>query len=118
VQKSILGHIDCPACGAPKGMRITHDKNEEPFGFCEAECGQQLRIGGNPRRVRLFVARHAWAAKPVPVTEARPEPEKPVTVTGKKQPAKVPEPVAVTVPPAKRSAFDDAMSMFGVGGKP
>ena len=83
MSKDILGHIDCPSCGTVKGMRITHDKNAEPFGFCEAECGQQLRIGGNPRRVQQFVKRHPWAgtvtaptpaAKPVTVTPTAPPP--------------------------------------------
>lgn len=60
--KAVLGYIDCPACGTAKGMRITPDKNGDPFGFCEAECGQQLRVGGDKRRVRSFVARYPWAA--------------------------------------------------------
>ena len=58
----VLGHIDCPTCGTVGGMRITHDKNGDPFGYCEAECSQQLRIGGDARRVRKFLARHPWAA--------------------------------------------------------
>lgn len=77
----ILGHIDCPSCGTKGGMRITHDKNGDPFGFCEAECNQQMRIGGNPRRVALFLKMYPWAAGaaesvPVTVTDA-PEPEAP-----------------------------------------
>jgi hypothetical protein len=108
--REVLGHIDCPSCGTDKGMRITHDKNGEPFGYCEAECSQQLRIGGDLRRVRKFVARYPWAAKPgadtggpsaaAPVTETKPAP-KPVTVTAPKAPAK---PVPVTVPAAKPKA--------------
>lgn len=108
--REVLGHIDCPSCGTAKGMRITHDKNGEPFGYCEAECSQQLRIGGDLRRVRKFVARYPWAAKPgtdtggpsaaAPVTETKPAP-KPVTVTAPKAPAK---PVPVTVPAAKPKA--------------
>lgn len=34
--REVLGHIDCPACGTAGGMRVTLDKNAEPFGFCEA----------------------------------------------------------------------------------
>ncbi len=87
-EKEVLGYIDCPACGHQGGMRITHDKNSEPFGFCEANCNQQLRIGGSARRVALFVARHPWAAKPVPVPV--PIPEKPAAPAPEKTP--VPEP--------------------------
>lgn len=68
-EKKILGHIDCPACSTPGGMRITADKNGDPFGFCEAECNAQLRIGGNARRVAAFLRRYPWAAeKTVTVT--------------------------------------------------
>lgn len=71
--KEILGHIDCPTCGTAKGMRITHDKNGEPFGYCEAECNQQMRIGGDKRRVKAFAARYPWAMPPaVPVTAPAP----------------------------------------------
>lgn len=81
-ERQILGHIDCPTCGTKGGMRITHDKNGEPFGYCEAECSQQMRIGGDKRRVAAFVARHPWAAgaaaaKPAaaaPVTAPAPAP--------------------------------------------
>lgn len=90
-EKKVLGHIDCPACGTAGGMRVTHDKNGEPFGFCEAECNQQMRVGGSPRRVALFVARYPWAAKPEPV---------PVTVTEKK-PAPEAKPAPVPVPEKK-----------------
>lgn len=44
-------------------MRVTLDKNGDPFGYCEAECSQQMRIGGDARRVRKFLARFPWAAK-------------------------------------------------------
>lgn len=87
--RDILGHIDCPTCGTAKGMRITADKNGDPFGFCEANCGQQLRIGGDKRRVRDFVARHPWAGQPV--TEPTPE-KKPVTVTAPKSQEPEPKP--------------------------
>lgn len=88
-EKIVLGYVDCPACGTVGGMRVTHDKNGEPFGFCEANCNQQLRIGGSPRRVALFVGRYPWAAKPVPVTVTEKKPDaatekKPVQVQEKK----------------------------------
>lgn len=116
--KAVLGHIDCPSCGAVKGMRITQDKNGAPFGFCEAECGQQLRIGGDKRRVRSFVARYPWAAG------------EPVTVTGDEAVAvqvvaPVPVPVAAPVAtpvvpepvkPVKRSPLQDAAAYLLSGG--
>lgn len=86
--RDILGHIDCPICGTAKGVRITLDKNDEPFGFCEAECLQQFRIGGNARRVQKFIDRYPWAA---PVT-AQPAAAKPVTVTEPPKPVQVQEP--------------------------
>jgi hypothetical protein len=92
--KQILGHIDCPTCGTAKGMRITHDKNGEPFGYCEAECSQQMRIGGDARRVRKFVERHPWAAAPGTGTGTAP-PSAPAPVTAP-QPKKLP--VTVTAP--------------------
>lgn len=107
-EKTILGHIDCPTCGTAKGMRITHDKNGEPFGYCEANCNQQMRIGGDKRRVAAFVARYPWAMPPaVPVTDTGAKPA----------PAAKPEPVTAPAPaskPAKpRSAFDDALAILG-----
>lgn len=83
-------------------MRITADRNGDPFGYCEAECSQQLRIGGDARRVRKFIERHPWAAgKPaepaqpaaVPVTATVPEPK----------PAAAPVPAPATAPKAKRA---------------
>lgn len=91
--KTVLGHIDCPTCGTVKGMRITLDKNQHPFGFCEAECGQQLRVGGDLRRVAKFVSRHPWAAA-IPVTVTVTEPAAPA-------PATVPAPAAP--PPAAKA---------------
>ena len=113
--RAVLGHIDCPTCGAVKGMRITHDKNNHPFGYCEADCSQQLRIGGDQRRVKTFVDRHPWAAPPVtgqaapaaPVT-ATPAPAKPAPVTAKKP---APAPVTVTAPAKKAGPFDFLTSM-------
>lgn len=111
--KAVLGHIDCPSCGTAHGMRITMDKNGEPFGFCEAECGQQLRVGGDKRRVKAFVARYPWAAGEA-VPDAPKAPEKPVTV---KAPAAAPAPEPVPVKPvAKRSALQDAAAYLLSGG--
>jgi hypothetical protein len=100
MSRAALGHIACPTCGAQ--MRVNNDKNGDPFGHCE-HCGQQLRVGGNSRRVGLFVGRYPWAAKggdavPVPTT------------TPPKPPA--PPPVAAPAPaPKKRTAspFDFLM---------
>lgn len=112
--RAVLGHIDCPTCGTAKGMRITPDKNGHPFGYCEAECSQQMRIGGDARRVRKFVERFPWAEAPgagpaVPVPEVKPA-EKPVPVTAAKPAAK---PVTVSAPvekPVKKAGpFDFLM---------
>jgi len=53
-EKTIHGRIDCPCCGTEKGVRITQDKNGKPFGFCDAKCGIQLRIGGDTYREAEF----------------------------------------------------------------
>lgn len=94
-------------------MRITLDKNGDPFGYCEAECNQQMRIGGDKRRVQKFVSRYPWAAgqqqsQPVTVTETVTETEKPAQAA--------PKPVTET-PPAtvkKRGGLDDALKILGV----
>lgn len=102
----VLGHIDCPSCGTSKGMRITHDKNGAPFGYCEATCSQQLRIGGDADRVRRFVARHPWAAAPVtgtaPAPAAAPAPAPAAAPLA--EPAPVKTVVAVLSPAAKQPA--------------
>jgi hypothetical protein len=106
--RDILGHIDCPTCGTAKGMRITHDKNGEPFGYCEAECSQQMRIGGDARRVRKFVERHPWAAAPGTVTGTAP-PSAPAPVTApqpKKLPVTVTAPEPVKLEKKKAGPFD------------
>jgi len=56
--KTIHGRIDCPCCGHEKGMRVTADKNGKPFGFCDANCGVQLRIGGDKFREEKFKKRY------------------------------------------------------------
>jgi hypothetical protein len=93
-----LGHIDCPTCGTKGGMRITHDKNGDPFGYCEAECSQQMRIGGDKRRVAAFVARYPWAG-PVTTTAAAPAP-------APAAPAPAPAPAAPKAKPKTANPFD------------
>lgn len=91
----LLGHINCPYCGAAGGMRVKLDKNGSPFGFCEANCDGQLRVGGKARRVEAFLKLHPHIAKAM-----HSEPEKPpVTVTGK------PAPVQENKPEPKNSGF-------------
>lgn len=60
----LLGMITCPHCGLADGMRITEDKNGQPFGFCEAECDGQLRVGGKSRRVDAFYRKYPHIKKP------------------------------------------------------
>lgn len=60
----VLGHIDCPVCGTKDGMRITADKNNAPFGYCEATCDMQLRIGGKVSRVNKFYELYPHIRKP------------------------------------------------------
>jgi len=93
-------------------MEVKHDKNEEPFGYCE-ECAGQLRVGGKPGRVRKFCRRYPWAAKSgaAPVTET-------VTVTEPKAQEKTPEkpvtePVPEPVPVKRRASFADALTILG-----
>lgn len=93
-EKEILGHIDCPACGTAKGMRITPDKNGDPFGYCEAECSAQLRIGGDKRRVAAFLKRYPWAlGKPVTETVPAPAPAPAPKTETKAEPVPAPAPV-------------------------
>jgi hypothetical protein len=93
--KHILGHIDCPTCGKAGAMRVTADRNGDPFGFCEDGCGQQLRVGGKPGRVRAFVARYPWAA-PNPVTVTVQEPAS-AKLPGTDNPPAASAPVAIPV---------------------
>lgn len=103
--REILGHIDCPTCGTANGMRITHDKNGEPFGYCDAECNQQMRIGGDARRVKKFLARYPWAAGAAPVSDTGPAPAP--EATPKPAPAQAPAPKA-----KPKSAFEDAVKFL------
>lgn len=114
MSKPELGHIDCPACGQAKGVRVTADKNGEPFGFCANHCGLQLRIGGNAARVAAFVRRYPWAgqaqpaAAPAPAAAAAPP-------AAARAPTKVPPKVVVppAPAPAPRSSLDAALAIFG-----
>lgn len=110
--REVLGHIDCPACGTKEGMRVTPDKNGEPFGYCEANCSAQLRIGGDRRRVAAFVARYPWAKPPaVPVTPPAPAPASAPTKPAAK--AK-PEPTPAPAPAPKKPASPfDILGHFG-----
>lgn len=95
-EKKIYGHIDCPLCGYAQGMRVTADKNGKPFGFCEANCDGQLRIGGKPRREAAFFKKYPHIAEAFGVADTAPKTEeKPVTVTE-------PEPAPA---PVKKSSF-------------
>lgn len=103
----VLGHIDCPTCGTSQAMRITRDKNGDPFGFCEAGCNQQMRIGGSAHRVAAFVRRFPWAAKPATEQEAAaPAPAAPV--------AAKPTPPKPAAPKRSSAGFFD--SLLGGGG--
>lgn len=61
---NLLGHINCPVCGYAAGMKITEDKNGQPFGFCEQNCDAQLRIGGKLHRVEKFYRLHPNIKRP------------------------------------------------------
>lgn len=120
MEKRVLGHIDCPTCGTAKGMRITHDKNGDPFGYCEATCSQQMRIGGEKSRVKKFLERFPWAAGSAPVAPVTNTATAPATVKPTEQ-AKPKPAQAATAPeetpevkPARRSSLADALSVFGV----
>ncbi|MDD2932757.1 MAG: hypothetical protein PHO76_02620 [Methylotenera sp.] len=76
--KTIYGRIDCPCCKTKDGVRITKDKNGEPFGFCDAKCEVQIRLGGKAYRVGEFkkaypaiAAKIAGEVEPVANTEIK-----------------------------------------------
>ncbi|GEM_PF-2783331 len=78
-EKKIHGRIDCPCCGKVDGVRITADKNSQPFGFCDANCGLQLRIGGDAFRVSEFYNKHkaiAASMSGAPVSETEKQTKK------------------------------------------
>jgi hypothetical protein len=106
----VLGHIDCPSCRTAKGMRITHDKNGDPFGYCEARCSQQLRIGGDKSRVRDFVALYPWAG---PVTGTGPAPAPAPVSAPAPAPVAAPAEPPAAPPPKPKPTW---ASVLGVGG--
>lgn len=115
-EKTILGHIDCPACGTAGGMRVTNDKNGHPFGFCTAECGQQLRVGPNADRIAHFRKRYPWAAPKAAAPEA--PAAAPAQAPAAAKPAAVPAPAPAAKKPAAaapRSSMADALKFLGVG---
>lgn len=105
--KSVLGYIDCPCCGTAGGMRITHDKNGHPFGFCTATCRQQLRVGPDAERVALFVERYPFAAG---------KPAEPVTAPAP-APAVVAAPVSAPATVPKRSGLSEALHFMAGGAR-
>lgn len=108
-EKTILGHITCPYCGAAGGMRIMADKNGAPFGFCEASCDGQLRVGGKARRVDAFLKLHPHIAQAMQLKPEKP----PVTVTETPAPENKPEKAPatwlnpITKPAKKGFSMDD-----------
>lgn len=110
-QIDILGYIGCPSCGTADGMRITRDKNGHPFGWCEKNCGQQLRVGPDQRRIRDFF-------KLYPQLSARSDEPKaatkytPIEVPTVTPPA--PAPAQTKPKAAKKSAFEEGLSILGV----
>jgi hypothetical protein len=113
-QIEILGYIACPSCGTDHGMRITRDKNGHPFGWCEKNCGQQLRVGPDQRRIRdffkLYPQLSARAPEPAAATSAEPMPVPQVKV-----PVAEPKPAVkpAAKPAPKRSAFEEGLSILG-----
>lgn len=118
-EHTILGRIDCPHCGYVDGMRITPDKNGAPFGYCDANCAGQLRVGGDKRRVDAFYAKYPnvkrgdQVAAPAPAAAApkpAPAPAKPAPAA-KAPPAPAPTPAPA---PKRGSGIDWLLS----GGRP
>ena len=100
MKKTVLGRIECPHCGMAEGMRVTLDRSQNPFGFCDGGCGGQLLVGGKnaPERRAAFLRRHphiaaALAASENPEPERTPEPD-PEPVPTPKNPEPTPAPAA------------------------
>lgn len=110
-EKFIFGYIDCPSCKTQKGMRIAEDKNGDPFGYCEARCSQQLKIGGNKYRVRDFFDAH-----PEMKRRQNDAPEEQAETMQQAPQIETQEPATAKAKTAKppRSAFSDALSILGV----
>lgn len=119
--KEILGRLDCPVCGHDHGIRITPDRNGEPFGYCE-ECGVQLRIGGDRGRVAAFYRHNAHMTRPgtvtdtgtgtatAPATVTKPEPEP--------EPKPKPEPEPKPAAPAPARKGPPVIETAGTAPKP
>lgn len=111
----VLGRIDCPCCGYAQGMRITKDKNGHPFGFCDAQCRVQMRIGPDPDRVSAFIRRHPWAfggdEQPKPNATPAPAPAAPAPAApaAKAKPASAPAPAT-----RPRSSMEQALDFLGM----
>ena len=95
----LLGRIDCSCCGLAKGLRVTEDKNGAPFGFCDAGCNYQMRIGGDAVRIDRFYALYPSVKR-----------------SGERDTKTLPLPDAVTEPPRKGGGLSDVLHMMG-GGK-
>lgn len=55
----VLGRMDCVCCGGKGTVRVSQDKNGDPFGFCErGGCCMQYRFGGKESRVEMFNEYH------------------------------------------------------------
>ena len=96
--RDFLGRMACSCCGLENGMRVAEDKNGAPFGFCDAGCGYQSRIGGDAERIEKFHLHHPEIRRvgvPVPVPDAV---------------------AMVTAPPVKGGGLSDALRLMG-GGK-
>jgi hypothetical protein len=109
----VLGRIDCPCCGYKEGMRITRDKNGHPFGFCDANCRVQMRIGPDPDRVAAFIRRFPWAfgglTEPSKPTTPPPAPAPAPAPAAKKPPAPAPAPAT-----PRRSSMEQALDFLGI----
>ncbi|SHL45283.1 hypothetical protein SAMN05216428_102449 [Nitrosospira sp. Nsp11] len=114
----LLGKIECPCCGTPGGMRVTEDKNGQPFGYCEATCNVQMRLGGSGYRVDQFYKKYPGVRRPgavtVTVTGEGGAQEKPVTVTGEGGVSVKPVPVTGGKGKPVKAAIPDYLSMLGV----
>lgn len=119
----LLGFVGCPHCGNPKEvttvkeMRITEDKNGAPFGYCpNPDCYGQLRIGGNPDRVRRFLANHPDIAEALQKTNstatATTTGTGDTTAPGKRETPPGPDPVPEQ-PPRRRSLLEEALAAKG-----
>lgn len=88
-------------------MRVTPDKNGDPFGYCE-DCAQQLRIGGDRHRVKRFMERHGLKPAPDPVTGTGTDPA-PATKPAPAAVAPVPAPAPKPAPRPTGAGFFDQL---------